>query len=75
MIQIAKNEVFGHFLEFGASDRLDIAYCDRTKWSLRSGLCITHNGSFKNHKNAFLNDPNSQKKHVFGHFLEFGASN
>ena len=26
MIQIAKNEVFGHFLEFGGSDLLDIAY-------------------------------------------------
>ena len=27
----AKKEVFGHFLEFGRLDRLDIAYCDRTK--------------------------------------------
>ena len=31
MIQKAKNEVFGHFLEFGLLDRLDIAYCDSTK--------------------------------------------
>ena len=31
MIQSAKNEVFGHFLEFGLLDRLDIAYCDSTK--------------------------------------------
>ena len=31
MIQIAKNEGFGHFLEFGLLDRLDIAYCDSTK--------------------------------------------
>ena len=31
MIQIAKKEVFGHFLEFGLLDRLDIAYCDSTK--------------------------------------------
>ena len=31
MIQRAKKEVFGHFLEFGLLDRLDIAYCDRTK--------------------------------------------
>ena len=61
MTQSARNEVLGCFQEFGQLDRLDIAYCDRTKWSLRSGLCITHNGSFKNHKNAFLNDPNSQK--------------
>ena len=28
MIQRAKKEVFGHFLEFGLLDRLDIAYCD-----------------------------------------------
>ena len=31
MIQRAKNEVFGHFLEFGLLDRLDTAYCDSTK--------------------------------------------
>ena len=61
MIQIAKNEVFGHFLELGASDRLQIAYYDYTKWSWQVGCHIAHAGSFKNHKNAFLNDPNSQK--------------
>ena len=27
----AKNEVFGHFLEFGTSDGPDIAYYDRGK--------------------------------------------
>ena len=31
MIQKVKKEVFGHFLEFGLLDRLDIAYCDSTK--------------------------------------------
>ena len=31
MIQRAKNELFGHFLEFCLLDRLDIAYCDSTK--------------------------------------------
>ena len=30
-----------------------------------------HEGSFKDHKNAFLNDPKGQKR-VFCHFLEFG---
>ena len=30
MIHRAKNEVFGHFQEFGLLDRLDIAYCDST---------------------------------------------
>ena len=30
-----------------------------------------HEGSFKDRKNAFFNDPKG-KKEVFGHFLEFG---
>ena len=30
MIQSAKNEVFGHYLEFGLLDQLDIAYYDMT---------------------------------------------
>ena len=117
MIQRAKNEVFGHFLEFGLLDQLDIAYCDSTKWSTTFGdvtrsrriiqrsqisilewskwpkmrflaiflslvcwidlilhIVIVLNvyqhsamlpgqaGSFKNQKNAFLNDPKSQKR-------------
>ena len=37
MIQIAKNEVFGHFLDFGPSNRLDIANFDRTKCSSTFG--------------------------------------
>ena len=114
MIQSAKKEVFGHYLEFGLLDWLDIAYNDRTKcfsafdncnrswriarksqksifeWSkvpkmrflaiFLSLVCwfdlILHilmvlnvfkvlatvrgnEGSFKSHKNAFLNDPKS----------------
>ena len=31
MIQRPRKEVFGHFLEFGLLDRLDIAYYDSTK--------------------------------------------
>ena len=62
MIQNAKIEVFGHFLEFGRSDVLHIAYFDCTKWSLQLGYNIAHAGSFKNHKNAFLNDPKSQNR-------------
>ena len=31
MIQRAKTEFFSQFLDFGLLDRLDIAYCDRTK--------------------------------------------
>ena len=61
MIRIAKNEVFGRFLEFGTLDRLDIAYFDRTKLCSRFGNCNSHAGLFKNRKNAFLDDQNSQK--------------
>ena len=50
MIQIAENEVFGPFLEFGASDCLDIAYFDGTKWYLRFGHRISPAGPFKNQK-------------------------
>ena len=62
MIQSAKKEVFGHYLEFGLSDRLDIGYCDSTKCFQCSATLPGHEGSFKDHKNAFLNDPKSQKK-------------
>ena len=31
MIQIAKNKLFGHFLEIGRSDGLEIVYYHRTK--------------------------------------------
>ena len=44
MIQIAKNEVLGHFLEFAASEWLDIAHFDRTYWSGWFGHGITHAG-------------------------------
>ena len=46
MIQTAKNEAFGHFLEFGAFDLLDIAYSNRTKWFACIGQCISHAWSF-----------------------------
>ena len=62
MIQKAKKEGFGHFLEFGPSDQLDIAYFDNTKWCKQFGHDIAHDGSFKNQKNAFLNDPKTQKR-------------
>ena len=62
MIRRAKIEVFGHLLEFGRSDVLHIAYFDCTKCSLQLGYNIAHAGSLKNHKNAFLNDPDSQNR-------------
>ena len=57
MIQRAKKEVFGRFLEFGLLDRLDIAYCDSTKCFSQSAMLPGQEGSFKHHENAFLNDP------------------
>ena len=61
-MQRVKNEVFGHFLQLGASDWLEIAYVNRNKLCAWVGHPITQAGSFKNRKNAFLNDPNSQKQ-------------
>ena len=52
----------GHFLKFGPSGQLDIAYFDQTKWSERFGHGIAYPGSFKKQKNAFLNDPKGQKR-------------
>ena len=48
MIQTAENMVFGHFLEFGAADQLDIAYFDRTKLCVRFGHRINHAEPSKN---------------------------
>ena len=52
MIQRDKKEVFGHFLEFGLLDRVDIANCDTAKsffntWQGYQAM-IDHS---KNHKN------------------------
>ena len=59
MIQKAKNEVFGHFLEFGLLDRLDIAYCDSfTNFRQCYQVKLDHS---EIKKNAFMNDPKSQK--------------
>ena len=52
----------GHFLEFGPSGQLDIAYFDQTKLSQQFGHDIACAGSFRNYKIAFLNDPKSQKR-------------
>ena len=58
MIQIAKNQDFGHFLQFGVLDWLDIAYSDRTKYCTSFGHHLARAESFKN---TILNDPKSQK--------------
>ena len=70
MIQRAKNEVFGHFLEFCALDRLENAYFGFTKWSWHVGCHVAHAGSFRNHKNAFLGWSKEPKMFYFHHFLE-----
>ena len=62
MIQRAKIEVLGPFLEFGLLDPLDIAYCDSAKCFQLSAMLPGHEGSFKDRKNAFLNDPKAQKR-------------
>ena len=62
MIQRAKKEVLGHFLEFGLLDQLDIAYCDSTKCFLTFGNVTRSLRIIKDYKNAFLNDPKSQKR-------------
>ena len=56
------HSVLGLFLQFGRSDGLHIAYFGSTKCSEHFGDDIAHGGSFKNHKNAFLNDPKSQNR-------------
>ena len=53
--------VLSHFLDFGWPDRLQIAHNDLNWWCLPLGQCICHVESFNNQKNAFLDDPNSQK--------------
>ena len=63
MIQKAKKEVFGHFLEFGVMDRLDILdiVLELNVLQLQA-ILPGHEGSFKNHKNAFFNDRKGQKR-------------
>ena len=50
----AKNEVFGHFLQFGTSDRLDIAYFECTKWSER----FDHHFNYVSHNEGFFTSIN-----------------
>ena len=70
MIQRAKIEVFGHFLEFGTSEGLDIAYYDSTKcfstFDHGKRSCIINQVCIINVIYA--------KNLVFGHFLEFRTS-
>ena len=62
------HSVLGLFFGFGHSDGFHIAYLDSARWCQRYGHDIAHAGSFKSHKNAFLNDPKCQKQG----FLDLG---
>ena len=56
----------GHYLGFGQSDGLHIAYLDSTRCCYKFGADIARAGSFKSHKKAFLNDPKCQKRGFLG---------
>ena len=61
MIQRAKKEVFGYFMDFGLLERLYIANCDTIKGFSHFATLPGYGGSFKHLKNVFLNDPRGQK--------------
>ena len=58
MIQLS----IGHFLKIGWSDQLDIAYCDSTKCFLTFYNVTRSCRIIQKSKDAFLNDPKSQKR-------------
>ena len=61
MIQSAKKEVFGYFLEIGLWDWLDIAYFDRTKCVLTFNNANMPWIIIQKCQNVFMNDPKCQK--------------
>ena len=69
MIQSAKKEVFGHFLEIGLC-WIDLMLHILIELNVfqQSATLPGHGGSFKSHGNVFLNDPKCQK----GCFLDLG---
>ena len=72
MIQSAKNEVFGHFLEFGLLVRLDIAYFDGTKCFLTFGNDTRWWRIIQKSQKCIFEGSKEPKKEVFDHFLGFG---
>ena len=71
MIQRAKKEVFGHFLEFGLLDQLDIAYCSSTKcFPIMSNVTNWWRFIHKSEKYVFERF-RVPKRGSFGQFLEF----
>ena len=61
MIQSAKNEVFGHYLEFGQLDRLDIAYCESINAPAHFGNVTRPCRIIKRLQKCIWNDPNILK--------------
>ena len=49
MIQVAKNELFGYFVDIGLSDWLEVAYYDKTKYCAGLAYHISCITSFKSH--------------------------
>ena len=70
MIQSAKKEVFGHYLELGQLDWADIAYDDRTIWFTPFGNTTSPWKIIQKSQKAFLNDPKYQEQG----FLDLGVS-
>ena len=66
----AKNEIFGHFLEFGTSGGFDIAYNDSKKCSLTVGYGIR--SCTINY--AYMINVIYAENEIFGHLLELGTS-
>ena len=58
----SQNEVFGCFLKLSLLDWLDIANCGTTQVFQDLATLPDHEGSFKDHTNAFLNSPKSLKR-------------
>ena len=73
MIQKSKNEVFGYFLEFGLVDRLDIAYCERTKCFPTFGNVTRSQRIIQISQKCIFNDPKAQAYHTQLH-LSFDGS-
>ena len=73
MIQKSKNEVFGYFLDFGLLDRLDIAYCERTKCFPTFGIVTRSQRIIQISRKYIFNDPKAQAYHTQLH-LSFDGS-
>ena len=72
MIQRAKTEFFSQFLDFGLLDRLDIAYCDRTKCFPTFGNIAMSWKIIQKSEKCIFDWFKVPKKCFFDNFLDFG---